>query len=68
MKIAVFILTVMYVTYLGYVGWGTGKLALEATEEVNKISCRPDCRLWKSPRYTPRKMCKKYCTDRQLGL
>ena len=54
---------IFYLAYLLAVSWGVGELSLTVEEEVNKISCKPDCILYRKLRKKLRKECKNYCTE-----
>ena len=54
----------LYLGYLAYLTWGAGKLAIKMVDQVNLISCRPDCKLKKAGRdYPVRDNCLKFCKD-----
>lgn len=53
----------LYLAYLGFMAVGVGRLAFETTEEVEKITCRPDCKLHTYRGYPIRENCKQYCKE-----
>jgi hypothetical protein len=51
----------LYLTYLLAAAWGIGSLAMRLEGEVDRLSCKPDCRLYNQGFRNYRKSCIKYC-------
>ena len=61
-KLFCIIFIATYASYLIYGLWGVSKLAVDTNEEVRRLSCRADCKLYKFGRKSLPKDCIGYCS------